>query len=68
MAFGTRCEILKNVCLLWLEAKSDRYVGLHYVYADVYNSSSNTVDRITTHVISPIDRIICYMSNNNWFF
>ena len=39
------------------------YVGLHYVYADVYNSSSNTVDRITAYVISPIDRIICYMSN-----
>lgn len=44
------------------------YVGLHYVYADVYNSSSNTVDRITTYVISPIDRIILLHDNNNWFF
>lgn len=31
------------------------YVCGHCVCTDVYNNSSNTVDRITHYVISPVD-------------
>ena len=64
-AFGARCEIEKMYVFCDLKQNLTIVcvnVCLHYVCADVYDNGSNTVDRITTHVISSIDRIICYVS------
>lgn len=65
MAFGVRCEIEKGCVFCDLKQNLTIvcvHVYDHCVCTDVYDNSSNTVDRITTRMISSIDRIICYVS------